>query len=849
MAMLALDTKGYLYRSTDDGATWSTGWQPTDPDLFLQAIFSVDTDKWLIAAGAGYVKSDDDGATWSEHIIDRDHAYIAGFGTDGQSIVALSDRVYRSSDGGGSFVADGGVGLSTTGMISDPVFGNGVWLAIDYYSVIRSTDDWATWETVYTPTGTSDRVMGLAFGDGTWVASRNDGAMTSTDDGATWTFHAPFVRAWHYPNGGLTYSTHMSSCRGADYRGGLWLITAADAAMGRSIDGGATWQASPDDDGPPSGGTVSVHPWGDAWFTGYGLGASSGRIRKTTDGGITWSEVGIFSFVNDTTPYAYLADFAVPIPGNVSAATPTGAFYSYDPGTDTWTQLADGPIVSHAGSTVLDGKLYVLGGFTTAGGASEYIGVADGLFDTTTHRYNSGKLTSSDGQTWTWDDAVFPQPDGAQAMMMAYSPSLSTLVATSGSQSFYSTDGGTSWTRLPDPPAVVRSLIWAADQGVFVMGMDAANGVLTSHDGTSFGQHYVVPEAYRNASVELEALAASPTRLMVAGSFITSGQFSCWSEDGGVTWTMETQLASVVGANYPYSAVWDGDYDRFVMNLIRDATTGTGQVLTSPDGATWTLAGSIPNEALANLTWAPGISTLFGIGTGYGVYVYSSTDGGTTWTQHAAPNLSTGGMLSGLCWSDDLSQLIAWVGSVVYYSTDSGATWGSWGSQTSDVGPIRAVVWAVPGLVPTNELWCYDPTTAAWTQLQNFAGGVGLVEPSLIGHDGKLYVLGGALVITDRLMLDKTWIYDPTDDSWSASKDLVTQQAAGGGTSLSQSMYVMGGEPDYWDTRAVVESDSAPDAANDDAYIDTLQVWLKPPASISTYVPGTAGGGWAPTAV
>ena len=191
---LVLRTNSGVYRSTDDGATWSSSVGGSLPDN-MDAM-SVDIDgAILVAHDDGRIwRSADDGASWSlatNGPSGSDNVEGLAVDTNGDWLLLdYSDGVYRSTDDGATWqsaIAKPSGASAPRGLAVDT---NGDWLLLDYYNgVYRSTDDGATWQTAIAKPSGASAPRGLAVDtNGDWLLLDNDdGVYRSTDDGANWT--------------------------------------------------------------------------------------------------------------------------------------------------------------------------------------------------------------------------------------------------------------------------------------------------------------------------------------------------------------------------------------------------------------------------------------------------------------------------------------------------------------------------------------------------------------------------------------------------------------------------------------------------------------------------------------
>jgi photosystem II stability/assembly factor-like uncharacterized protein len=150
-------------------------------------------------------------------------------------------------------------------------------------TILRSTDDGATWAAV--PTGTSRTFRAVThLAAGTWMATGQDRLMVSTDDGQTW-------------NGAPTPPPAGAGWVGIAFRDastGILLEagtgTAGTGRTWRTTDGGQTWA-----DVLGATGTRDVVYAGDStWYASQAVGSNRRVVRSREDGaGGTWSLLNV----------------------------------------------------------------------------------------------------------------------------------------------------------------------------------------------------------------------------------------------------------------------------------------------------------------------------------------------------------------------------------------------------------------------------------------------------------------------------------------------------------------------------------------------------------------------------
>src|SRR5487761_2642831 len=101
---------------------------------------------------------------------------ITALAVNGQSIFAASDGIFRSDDHGESWIlVDTVTGVSNLATGADAV------LALSNASLLRSTDDGGTWDSLH-----RNNVQALSVKGKNLLAGYSDSIRYSTDNGSTW---------------------------------------------------------------------------------------------------------------------------------------------------------------------------------------------------------------------------------------------------------------------------------------------------------------------------------------------------------------------------------------------------------------------------------------------------------------------------------------------------------------------------------------------------------------------------------------------------------------------------------------------------------------------------------------
>jgi photosystem II stability/assembly factor-like uncharacterized protein len=496
-----------VFKSTDRGATWADK-TPVVGDTFHGASIAVHpTDSSTIyVSGSGLYKSTDGGDSWQELMAGNEFCScpVAIDPTDPSTVYATLlrfdqpeangnvFRLFKSTDAGETWnLSDAGIPGFPNSIVIDPssaVYASYIAQQGDSNGVVKSTDGGASWSAINTglPSNTPP-INSLALDPGkpstifagySDVSSGRSGVFLTFDGGST----------WNDAGAGLTaIDLHALA---VDPTNPATVYAAASGGISKTSDGGANWQTVPfSSPGPGAAVTLSllIDPNNPqvvyASVEGAG-GCFAGEpfLRKSTDGGTTWTDLSptyctfgstvslAFDPVDSNTLYAApedIADCGTPldvssdggtswnqsyISGFVTALAvdpfnrttlyagtsewPRGLLKSTDSGT-TWgaTGLTDVDVGVLAVDPVSSGVLY-------AAIASAY---PDGV---------PGLVKSSDGgATWSPINTGLEGIIGPRTPITALvvdSKNAALYLGTSGAGVFRSGDGGARWTALND---------------------------------------------------------------------------------------------------------------------------------------------------------------------------------------------------------------------------------------------------------------------------------------------------------------------------------------------------------------------------------------------------------------
>ena len=314
---VAVGDDGSIIRSTDGGTTWTRRSSPVGATL--NAIASGTGGMVAVGMGRSAINSTDGaGLTWGfqyDSPSARPRRNLALEPVDGRIAVAVGTRgtIWRSSDGGTTW-------STVTSGTTEPLFGvtwatrTLVWAVGGNGTILRSDDAGATWTPAIS--NTTVRLLSVSAGAPEQV--------TAVGDVGT------VVRS---SNGGSTFSTTTIAgapqLREVSMGSRLVGITVASGVIKRTADGGATWSNPTSAPAIESMFSVSMSSASVAYAT-----SSWDGIWKTPDGGATWTRAGMGA--NDS---AHSDVFAVT--DKLVYAVGTDAYMTID-GT-TWTQISGAP--------------------------------------------------------------------------------------------------------------------------------------------------------------------------------------------------------------------------------------------------------------------------------------------------------------------------------------------------------------------------------------------------------------------------------------------------------------------------------------------------------------------------
>ena len=638
---------GALFKSNDGGQSWNAISRATSVRSVV--VDPKNSANIYALARNGVLKSADQGETWmvANTGLQSNYVYqLVSVPTDPQAFYAVAGngRLFKTTDGAQSwrpidatFYAFEGAdtplaGASLNTIIVDPK--NPLTLYAQVYSYVaglfKSTDGGVTWYSAATPlpmnlaalpvfNPQAPSTMYLWYSDYSYPAKTGGGHfLQSTDDGASWNdIGNGGVPAGSYLQN-LAFDAKSPSIVFATYGGndGWGLV--------KSTNGGKTWNQL--NTGLPPYQTSSIVAVGSdsTVYAGYvDLTIGRGRLMKSADGGTTWSAA------DSGLTYIDIRTLAID-PANVAnvyagvGGGGEGVFKTTDEG-GHWSNLAQfqigGPPPS-ATASLTQGEPGVVNSLLIDFANPKVLYAATARIDRSCIYTDKLFFKSTDGGT-SWDNITNP-PQGGCAFF--FSPPVLTLAPNDSNELYLggeddcggaeldqSPDGGSDWKLLPGGISSASGVNALAadptDSSTLYAG--APEGVFKSTDG---GANWA--NVFGKGSVA--ALTMDPTQpntlyAAMGNQYSLSAGFQgvFKSVDGGVSWSpINTGMDSVIATGSLVTAIVVAPRNP---NTIYLGTSGSGVYRSSDSGSHWApFNDTLTNLDVRVLTVAPsGLNRLY----------------------------------------------------------------------------------------------------------------------------------------------------------------------------------------------------------------------------------------------
>jgi photosystem II stability/assembly factor-like uncharacterized protein len=553
--IVALGAAGTVQKTTNNGITWEVSYV----DLQGREFRGID----FVSASIGYAcgsigllaKTTDGGSTFTIldgsttellydiDFIDADTGFVSG----------ANGTLLKTTDGG-----------TTWNPVTTPVT-NAIYavcaqapdnLFIGTVStgatqrLSRSTDYGATWVEI-TPAGLAQTIWDINFINTTigWVATQNGGRVYyTTDAGATW---------------GNTVVNGLIVPNTVKFKDALtgFVVNNNNGDVYKTTDGGLTWAASGTAGEPLYAVDVSNS-------TVYAVGRSGSTWKSTDEGNnyfaafdaVTVGQVRYIRFVNSTTGYAST--------GSTTTTDSLGYLLKTTNAGMTWTDVGyNFKHLVYSFALASSNVWYIGRGrnaiFKTTDGGATFVEQAQPITSATAHFYDIGFVDENNGYASTSTGGIIKTTDGGTTWENANSPfgttavyainvfSANKVLAVGGSaKAFMTTDGGATWeavtTNIPGNFFTTRFL---NDNYGIIAGFNSPNPVAakTTDGGTTWTPLNFPVEFDGNS---LWAIGYRDENYIWLGGINGSIYFTT---DGGTSWTSSKPVSG--NAMYSISIV------------------------------------------------------------------------------------------------------------------------------------------------------------------------------------------------------------------------------------------------------------------------------------------------------
>ncbi|MBA4176165.1 MAG: hypothetical protein C0505_06350 [Leptothrix sp. (in: Bacteria)] len=486
-------------------------------------------------------------------------------------------------------------------------------------TTLRTADGGATWQaqfeagrTYFSDVASPAPGLLVAAGVPPFGSGQNTGVFTSTDGGRTWTRR---LDAGFPGLGPVMKLAFANSSVG---------VVAGPPGVWRTTDGGLNWVAVANVSGADTG--VSGLAGGVAWVDAnvgliYGGG---GKILRSADAGVTWTDVSPAGLVDDWIDMAFNAA------GVGVAVGPNGKVARSINGGQVWQEVVTP--MSEPGTAVA---------------------FADG--NTVVALGNLGQtMRSTDaGATWT---AGYSYGASSWYRLRFASPTFGLAVSAIGGLTLRTSDGGQTWTRIGGGTIDENVTGMAASpSGSVVLAGSLGRDLLRSVDG---GATWALP-GFSLVGARFQKPSFATEQRVIA--IRPSGQVAL-SVDAGQTWSIAYDRLGQVGLSN---------------TTMASATLGfvvgdNGLVLrTSDGGSSWAPVTSGTTQPLRSVGCLTAAVCLVG---GFDGALLRSVDGGATWSAARLPGTAGGSSIRTIARVNDNTVVLA-VDDGLWRSADAGLTW------------------------------------------------------------------------------------------------------------------------------------------------------------------------------
>lgn len=572
------------------------------------------------------------GTQWTRNNIGGGNFYNNNLAssTDGMTLVGAEflGYVYTSTNGGQTWTQRAAGGTAPGSWRSIAISGDGTKMiaGTNGNNLFTSTDGGATWTQRSPAGGATLRSYQVAIsGDGsTWVAARTGYIYVSTDNGATWSTGVT-------PTGATT-STGILFAK-ASNDGTRIVVGGNNDYIYTSTNRGVGWtQRNP-------AGTGQVFRAGamSADGTKITVAARYDYVYTSTDGGVNWmqqSQLGSSEWIG----------VAMSTDGTkIATIEPTGSApvnISNDGGASWTTQMP-----------------YQTGSFSWRAIAMSGDGAGIAI-STTAYTF----ITGDSGATWVARNPTF------SGYYMASSTDGTRLAVSSANRGYVyvSADSGASWTQY-DPtgtgPTTWRGMAMSAD-GTKLFTLAGHNAYVSTDGGATWNSYVVAGHGGNWRSI---ASSADGMKLVA----VSYQDYAYTSTDGGQTWTQRNPAG---GTRVWQNAASSADGTKLVATISDNAAGAV--YISNNSGANWIAANPAGGTTGYRAVTVSADGTTITAACN-NARIYTSTDGGTTWTSSQPVPSGTAVSWQAMAASADGAKLVLASTNYEYIFTsiDKGATW------------------------------------------------------------------------------------------------------------------------------------------------------------------------------
>lgn len=543
-------------------------------------------------------------------------------------------------------------------------------------------------------------------------------------------------------DGGSTWTTPAITQTGAyssvTYGGGLFAAVGSSGTIAHAIitsPDGITWTTRTN---PASAQYDSV-----AYGNGMFVAARGNRVTYSADG-TTWSTLTVsgMNLISVTFGNGTFVGVEPAASTNAAWTSTNGTSWTErvtpNTGSPTWTKVAYGNslfvAVAGGGSsgrvmTSPDGTTWTL---RTTPGTTIWNGIAygNGLWVAVG---NSGAvMTSPDGTTWTARAAAHVNHLSDVVYASGLWLAVNSQMTVVGSPIVRSVDPTVGW--VYQPLALSRANFTCVAFGDGVLVALATNSLTygVSTDGITWTP-YVLPNTSRRAWTSITYGGGQ----FVAVSDDTSAGSQVMTSPDGITWTARTSALQ-----YGWQKVAYGN-GLFIAVASTGAVTTT-RIMTSPDGITWT-SRTHPSTSLRSVAYGNGLWVACGT-TGD---IMTSPDG-STWTSRTGGGSGT---LVDVAYGNNLWLIVYTNGGTV--RSANGTTWtlNTMPVSTGNTSVIYAdTLWIVVNDNATNGRVMTSPDGVNWTQRTTPTSPAQATPQCVVWTGAKLVAVGGSGIVTPRVI-------------------------------------------------------------------------------------------------